>query len=269
MAIVNRREKALNISWETYCAEGILRSMRAKDKPAGFPKNPMADIGFWGVMTASLKPQSGNMNVYRRSAIGVKFPEVDGVIHDDIAKAARAASRISNREYKKKVRAKKIRYAQKAKALAVRFNGEEPNGPFAGIVHAAAIRMVIEDETAFWLELERKAKQSNDYHSDRDSGYFGGGHHDNLSQGVRKPSPVEDRESTLDSLKKGTHGASKDAPRKQLHAGDGITPPHRSRTAPDDYRAAEIKGLAGELERHQRRLADVKTIAKKVAAGSV
>ena len=75
--------------------------------------------------------------------------------------------------------------------------------------------------------------------ADRDTGYMGGGYHENKSETVRKVvdtrgkalrgmyrgaivPTVEDRESCEEYIRKGTHGASKDAPRVQPYSRDGF-----------------------------------------------
>jgi len=234
MAIILKREPLREIETPvTYCAVGILRTLRASDLPASFGHNPLADCGFFGFRTAPLQPGNGNMNHRYSGKIGIRFPEAKGVVHNDHLAEQRKLNRISKRDQKRLERGQRNRIWKKAARLAFRLLGKEASGPFQGIMIAACAAHVILDEL-----LDYRNMAEHMIRADRDTGYMGGGYE--KSESIRKVSDargkalrgmyrgavvptVEDgRESCDEYIRKGTHGASKDAPRVPLYSRDGF-----------------------------------------------
>jgi hypothetical protein len=192
--------------------------LHRKDKPAGLPKCTLADAGFFGFSAARGGSDRGNMNKVSLSVPRFPAPEpgsfYDGIVNRDYhrahvpkAREERAEERrdkASSKAREKRALKNSLRLSAKHRAKRLGFSPTDPD--WSEAVDLCELEIIREKKG----KLQRPA-----FHG---------------VQGVRKPSPVESR----GQVTTGTSGPSRDAPRVQRFAGDGLTPPLR-RTAEETF----------------------------------
>lgn len=176
--------------------------------PKGFPTaSSIADAGFYGRQTAKTHSNRGLMNK-TSLAIGMAFPEPDKdsfwepfIKHNDFAEKATEEKRAERKARKAREKEFLSNLILSARSRVKRL-GYDPKGFLGGLLVAIqAYEIIRERRTMLTVFTEYKPE--------------------NQLQGIRRPPPLESRESTEDSLRKGIHGASKDAPRCKLFQIDG------------------------------------------------